>query len=142
MKKRNEDGWTFMETIIVIAIILILTTTAGYSSIKYIGKARVVTAKTQIDSFVIALESYFIDCGTYPTVEQGLDALVNKPGDVNISSKWNGPYLYKSVPKDPWGNAYEYMNPGFNNMPYSIRCFGADGFEGGENENKDITSWE
>ena len=106
MKKRREDGWTFMETIIVIAIVLILTTTVGFTAIKNIGKARVVSAKTQIDSFVIALESFYIDCGKYPTQEQGLEALVVKPSDDFLSSKWNGPYLYKDIPMDPWGNPY------------------------------------
>ena len=142
MKKRREDGWTFMETIIVIAIVLILTTTVGFTAIKNIGKARVVSAKTQIDSFVIALESFYIDCGKYPTQEQGLEALVVKPSDDFLSSKWNGPYLYKDIPMDPWGNPYEYVVQGYNEQPYSIRSFGADGYEGGQKDDEDITSWQ
>ncbi len=141
MKNKREDGWTFMETIIVIAIILILSTTVGFTAIKYIDKARIVSAKTQIDAFCIALESYYIDCGKYPSQDQGLEALVTKPSDDQLSSKWNGPYLYKEIPFDPWGNSYEYVIPGYNDMPYSIRSFGADGHEGGERQDEDITSW-
>lgn len=141
MKKKNEEGWTFLETIIVIAIILILTTTVGFTAIKYMSKARMVSAKTQIDAFIVALESYYIDCGKYPSQDQGLSALVQKPSDEFFSAKWGGPYLYKDIPADPWGNPYEYISPGFNGMPYSIRSFGADGYEGGEDENADITSW-
>jgi len=136
-----ENGWTFMETIIVIAIILILTSSVGYMAIQYLDKARVATAKSQIESFCTALESYYIDCGRYPTAEQGLQALWQKPIIQPISNNWAGPYIYKNIPKDPWGNSYEYTAPGHNGLPYSIRSFGSDGKEGGEKDDSDITSW-
>ena len=138
----SESGWTFMETLIVIAIVLILTATVGFVAIGSLEKARVAGAKTQIDSFCTALESYYIDCGNYPTTEQGLEALREKPETEPSSDFWRGPYIYKKVPKDPWGNAYEYLNPGIEGNSFSIRSFGADGREGGEEKNADITSWE
>jgi general secretion pathway protein G len=130
-----------METLIAIAIVLILTSSVGFMAIQYLDRARVATARSQIDSFSIALESYFIDCGRYPTPEQGLNALWQKPVIQPINDNWSGPYLYKNTPNDPWGNPYEYQVPGPNGLPYGIRSFGADGREGGEQYDTDITSW-
>ncbi len=146
MNRINDDrirdsGWTFLETLIVIAIVLILTSSVGFMAIQYLDKARVATARSQIDSFCIALESYYIDCGRYPSNEQGLAALWQKPTVEPVSNNWSGPYMYKKVPKDPWGYDYEYLVPGQNGLPYSIRAFGADGREGGEGKDADITSW-
>lgn len=138
----NEDGWTFMETLIVIAIILILTATVGFIAVSSLEKSRVAAARTQIESFATALEAYYIDCGNYPTTEQGLSALRKKPESSPSSDRWGGPYLYKDAPKDPWGFEYEYTNPAPDGSPYGIRSFGADGIEGGEDRNADIKSWE
>jgi general secretion pathway protein G len=137
----GNDGWTFMETIIVIAIILILSSSVGYVAVRNIPKSRIATTKSQIDSFMVALESYYIDCGTYPTKEQGLDALWKKPETGSAGEKWSGPYLVKKVPKDPWGHDYVYNNPGTEGFPYSIISYGEDGKEGGEGNDADITSW-
>ncbi len=146
VKKQNfcssEDGWTFMETLIVIAIILILTATVGFMAAGNLEKARVAAAKTQIESLCTALEAYYIDCGNYPTTEQGLSALRKKPETSPSSDNWDGPYLYKNVPQDPWGYEYEYLVPCPDGTAYGIRSFGADGKEGGEGKNKDISSWE
>lgn len=139
---KNEDGWTFMETLIVLAIILILTATVGFTAVGYLEKARNAAAKTQIESLCTALEAYYIDCGNYPTTEQGLSALRRKPESSPSSDNWTGPYLYKNVPLDPWGFEYEYMVPGPDGSAYGIRSFGADGKEGGTEKNSDITSWE
>jgi len=145
MKKNDlllNDGWTFMETLIAIAIILVLTSSVGFVAMQNFDRARTATARSQIDSFSVALESYYIDCSRYPTTEQGLSALWEKPSVEPVSSFWNGPYLLKAVPKDPWGNDYEYKVPGQNGLPYSIRSFGSDAREGGEGKDADITSWE
>ena len=145
MKKidlRSSAGWTFMETLIAIAIVLVLTSSVGFVAIQNLDRAKVATARSQIDSFSVALESYYIDCGRYPTNEQGLSALWQKPTVEPVSPFWNGPYLLKPVPKDPWGNDYEFGVPGQHGLPYSIRSFGADGREGGEGKDADITSWE
>lgn len=137
-----NDGWSFMETLIVISVVMVLTASVGFMAVSSLEKARVASVKTQIDSFCIALESYYIDCGNYPTTEQGLDALRKKPEKEPISDSWNGPYLYKNVPKDSWGNEYEYIIPGPDGNAYGIRSFGADGKEGGEGKDADLLSWQ
>lgn len=139
---KNEDGWTFMETLIVIAIILVLSATADFAAISSLEKSRIAAAKTQIESLATALEAYYIDCGNYPAAEQGLAALRKKPETSPSSDSWGGPYLYKDAPKDPWGYEYEYTCPAPDGSPYGIRSFGADGMEGGEGKNADIKSWE
>lgn len=139
---KSDGGWTFMETLIVIAIILILTATVGFIAVSSLEKSRVAAAKTQIESFATALEAYYIDCGNYPTAEQGLSALRKKPETSPSSDSWGGPYLYKDAPKDPWGYEYEYTCPAPDGSPYGIRSFGADGTEGGDDRNADIKSWE
>lgn len=144
LKRRNKynDGWSFMETLIVIAIVMVLTASVGFMAVGSLEKARVASCKSQIDSFCVALEAYYIDCGSYPTVEQGLSALRKKSEIEPVSDSWNGPYLYKDVPKDPWGNDFEYFVPGIDGNPYGIRSFGSDGKEGGEGKDADISSWE
>lgn len=144
MKKKlsNQDGWSFMETLIVIAVVMVLTASVGFMAINSLEKARVAEAKTQIDSFCVALEAYYIDCGVYPTEEQGLLALREKPETEPSSDLWNGPYLYKKPPKDPWGNDYVYTTNNDENGMYRISCLGADGKEGGEGKNIDLTSWD
>jgi general secretion pathway protein G len=137
----NDQGWTFLENIIVIAIVLILTSSVGFMAAQYLDRARIAAARSQIDSFSIALESFYIDCGRYPTNEQGLDALWEKPSIQPASDNWSGPYMLRKTPNDPWGNPYEYMVPGQNGLPYGIRSFGADGREGGEKNDADIVSW-
>lgn len=139
---KNEDGWTFMETLIVIAIILILSATVGFAAINSLEKSRIAAAKTQIESLATALEAYYIDCGNYPAAEQGLAALRKKPEISPSSDSWGGPYIYKNAPKDPWGYEYEYTCPAPDGSPYGIRSFGADGIEGGEGKDADIKSWE
>lgn len=139
---QKDAGWTLIETVIGISAVLILSSFVGYTSIKYISKAKIATARSQIDSFAVALETYYIDCGRYPTAEQGLAALWQKPTTEPVSEKWDGPYVAKKIPNDPWGTSYEYSIPGKNGLPYTIRSFGEDGREGGENNDKDINSWE
>ncbi len=138
----NEDGWTFVETLIVISIVLILTSTVGVMSFKYIGKAKIVAARTQIENLSMALDTYFMDNRRYPIEEQGLVALWEKPILEPVPKDWDGPYIKKNLAEDPWGNDYEYIVPGTNGLPYGIRSMGADGNSGGEGMDKDITSWE
>ena len=141
-KKRNHsEGWTFVETLIVMAIVLVLTAAVGVTTVKQLDKARVVTAKSQIETFSLALDSFYMDCGNYPTEEQGLGALWESKGLPPDFNGWNGPYIGKPVPKDPWGNDYKYKVPGENGLPYGIYSYGKDGLEGGEGKDADITSW-
>lgn len=139
---KNDEGWTFMETLIVLAITLVLTATVGFVATGSLEKARTAAARTQIESLATALEAYYMDCGNYPAAEQGLSALRKKPETSPSSDNWAGPYLHKDTPKDPWGYDYEYTSPAPDGSPYGIRSFGADGAEGGEGKNADIKSWE
>ncbi len=141
-KNDTEGGWTFIETLIVIAIVMVLTSSVGFMAIKYLEKARSVTARSQIETFSLALDAYYLDCGQYPTSTQGLVALWQKPTLDPVPLTWNGPYLNKPLPKDPWGNDYEYIVPGQSGLPFGIRSLGADKTEGGEGENADVCSWE
>jgi general secretion pathway protein G len=137
----RQAGFTFIEIMVAMMILLILIGAAGFGYIRYVSRARVVAAKNQIETLSIALNSYFLDAGRYPTSAQGLQALWEKPVLEPVPSDWSGPYLTKAVPKDPWGHEYEYVVPGPSGLPFGIRSFGADGGEGGEGNDKDIVSW-
>lgn len=139
-RRDPQAGWTFIETIIVIGIVLILTSSVGFMAFRYIDKAKTVTAKSQIENFSMALSTYFLDCRTFPAEDQGIIALWEKPS--SDSEGWDGPYLTKAPGQDPWNNDYEYTVPGPNGLPFGIRSFGADKMEGGEGDNKDVSSWE
>jgi len=142
MTTKTDKGFTFIETIITISIILILSAAVGFSAIKYIERARLAACRNQIETLRLALQSYFLDCGQYPTEAQGLMALWDKPIQPPIPSRWDGPYISRKLPKDPWDNDYIYKNPGENNLPFSIMSFGGDGKIGGEGANADIYSWD
>lgn len=140
--KDNQAGFTFIEIMVAMMILFILIGSAGFTYIRYVSKARVVAAKNQAQSFSIALNSYFLDCGRYPTTEQGLKALWEKPILEPVPKGWDGPYLNKKVPIDPWDKEYEYKVPGPHGLPFGIRSFGADRMEGGEGKDRDLCSWE
>ncbi len=137
-----EAGFTFIEIMVAVMILFILIGFAGFTYVRYVGRAREVAAKNQIQIFSLALNAYYLDCGAYPTQEQGLEALWEKPVLEPVPAGWSGPYLDKAAPKDPWGRAYEYSFPGPNNLPFGIRSLGADGAEGGDAGDRDIRSWE
>ncbi len=134
---RRLGGWTFVETLIVIGIILILTSAVGFMAFKYIDQAKQATAKSQIETFALALSSYYIDCKSYPDPSQGLTPLWEKPAGVD---GWNGPYIAKAVPKDPWGHDYVLKVPGPNGLPFEIVSLGPTGAEGGSGANASISS--
>ncbi len=140
--RRGEQGWTFVETIIVIAIILVLTATVGIVAFRSLSTANDAAARTQVQTFATALDSYLIDARRYPTEGQGLDALWERPTLEPVPENWDGPYLNRPVPLDPWGNEYVYVVPGPQGLPYGISSLGADGLPGGQDENEDINSWE
>jgi general secretion pathway protein G len=142
VKGPQDPGFTFMETIIVITIILILSSVVGFSAVKYIERAKIAACRNQIETFRLSLQSYYLDCGMYPTEAQGLLALWEKPVISPVPPLWNGPYLDRQLPQDPWGNVYRYKNPGEKNLPFTIASYGADGLEGGDGQNADILSWE
>jgi len=134
----GQRGWTFVETLIVIGIILILTSTVGFMAFRYVDKARLVAARNQIEELSMALHSYYMDCKQYPSPQQGLDALWEKPVLEPVPLEWSGPYLSKKLSADPWGRPYKYNVPGPNGLPFGIVSLGAGGVEGGDGN---IQSW-
>jgi general secretion pathway protein G len=137
-RKKIGAGFTLTELLVVLVIIGLLAALVGPVLYQRINPAKQSVAQAQISGFMTALDSYFLDSGQFPTTQQGLAVLRNKPDGL---AKWKGPYLLKEIPLDPWGNPYQYRSPG-RNGGYEIVSFGTDGKEGGENENSDVTSWE
>ena len=137
-RKRAQAGVTLIEMLVVVVIIGLFVALVGPNLIRHGDKARVTAARAQIHNFMGALGSYKLDTGTYPTTEQGLQALRVKPEGVN---QWTGPYLDQELPKDPWGRDYIYKYPGEHGDGPDIICLGLDGQPGGEGLNADIVSW-
>ena len=137
-KARNCFGFTLLELLVVLVIIGLLAGYVGPRFFSQIGKSESKVAAAQIDALSKAVDQYRIDTGHFPSSEQGLNALITKPSSVN--TRWNGPYLKKSVPLDPWGRTYLYQSPG-SHGDYDLYSFGKDGREGGEGENQDLVNW-
>ncbi len=141
--RHKEGGFTLIEIMVVVVILGIL---ASYVAVRYVGRteeAQRTQARVQIESFSTALAFYKMDNGTYPSTDQGLQALVEPPAVGQLPRKWKeGGYLEKKqVPKDPWDNDYVYLSPGLHG-DYDISSYGNDGVQGGEGEEKDVNSWE
>ena len=133
---KKSEGFTLLELLVVIVIIGLL---AGYVAPRYfsqVGRSEIQVARAQIESLEKALDQYRLDTGRYPSNELGLNALIQKPP---TEAKWNGPYLKKAVPLDPWGNPYLYKIPG-QKGDFDIVSYGRDGQPGGSAENSDITN--
>ena len=143
MKNLDNRGFTLIELMVVIVILGILAGLIIPRIMSRPEEARQAKARIQIESLETALKLYKLDSGSYPSTEQGLQALVEAPTVGNLPRKWReGGYLEKGkVPKDPWGNYYVYLSPGTSG-DYDIISYGADGEQGGEKKNKDINSWE
>ncbi|HES75579.1 MAG TPA: type II secretion system protein GspG [bacterium] len=139
LTRRANHGFTLVELLVVLAILGLLAGLVGPMVLNQLGGAKSKTAKIQIKDFEQALDIYKLDVGRVPSAQEGLKALVERPGNV---SGWNGPYLKKSeLPKDPWGRDYVYTVPG-KHGEVDIISLGADGTPGGEGENADIQSWD
>ena len=138
----RQQGFTLIEIMVVVIIIGILAAIVAPNVIGNVDKANITKAKTEIRAFESALKLYRLDNFTYPTTEQGLEALVSKPNDPNLRN-WNpsGYMERSSIPMDPWGNPYQFLNPG-NNGEIDIYSFGADGRPGGEGNDADIGNWD
>ena len=139
MKRLKNEGFTFVEIMVVVIILGVL---AAMVLPKFMGRteeARVNSVQSQLGIFATALDAYELDNGKYPTTEQGIKALSQEPTTPPIPKKWKGPYLQKAATKDPWGSDYIYKSPGTHNpRSYAVLSYGPDGKEG---DNDDITNW-
>jgi general secretion pathway protein G len=134
---KHSKGFTLLELLVVIVIIGLLAAYVGPKYFAQLGKSEVTVAKAQMESFEKSLDTYRLDVGRYPTTEEGMAALMVAPPAA--ATKWNGPYLKKAVPLDPWGNAYVYRAPGAKSE-YEIVSNGKDGQPGGTGENADLVT--
>jgi general secretion pathway protein G len=137
--KRPVEGFTLLELLVVMVIIGLLASYVAPRFFDQIGKSEVKAARAQLDALDKALGTYRIDTGRYPSTEQGLKALIDKPQD---EPKWAGPYLAKALPPDPWGRAYLYRTPGEKNREFELMSLGKDGQRGGTGDNVDISIWD
>ena len=139
LKRRTNSltGFTLIELLMVMVIIGMLAAIVAPRFMGKVGKAKLQATQVQIELLGAALDAYRLDVGRYPTTEQGLVALRVQPDD---ASNWDGPYLKKRIPSDPWKNEFLYKSPG-DNGEYDIISYGADGKDGGEDEDRDIVSW-
>jgi general secretion pathway protein G len=134
---RRERGMTLIEILVVLVLIGVVLGIVGGNFIGKGEKAKADAAKIEISQIAQTLDLYKLEIGRYPTTEEGLQALITAPAGV---TNWNGPYWKRpTVPKDPWGNEYKYVSPA-QNAPYEITSLGADGKEGGDGPNKDLSS--
>ncbi len=136
--RKSESGFTLVELLVVLVILVLLASVVGPQVIGYLGSSKAKTAKVQIEALSASLELYRLDNGSYPSSSEGLKALVEQPAS---KPNWSGPYLRKKkVPPDPWGNDYFYRYPG-KQAEFDLYSYGADEKEGGTADASDIVSW-
>lgn len=140
-KPSTQRGFTLIELVVVIAIIGILAGVVVTKMMDRPADARAVAASADITNLSQALKVYKIDNFTYPTSDQGLEALVKKPTTAPVPKNYKQSGYIDSLPKDPWGNSYVYLSPG-QHGDFDLYSLGADGTTGGEGENADVTSWQ
>jgi general secretion pathway protein G len=136
-RRSSHAGITLIELLVVMVIIAMFATLVGARLFKSVDKAKLTQAKTQIQEFESVLDMFRLDVGRYPSTEEGLQALRTKPSGI---ANWDGPYLKKDVPLDPWGHAYVYRFPG-QHSDFDLFSMGSDGQEGGEGDAADVVNW-
>lgn len=134
---KRRRGFTLVELLVVLAILGLLAGLVGPRVLSQLGGAKTKTAAVQIKDLEQAAELFKLDVGRFPTREEGLEALVTNPASAN---GWNGPYLRRGLPNDPWGNPYRYESPG-RHGDIDIYTYGADNTPGGSGENADVGNW-
>ena len=140
---RSRSGFTLIEILVVVTVLAILAALVGPSVFRHLGRAKDAAARSQMEMLGAALDAYRLDNGRYPTTDQGLAALQVEPTTEPRPRNWQGPYLRRAVPLDPWDNPYAYTFPGIENQNgYDLLTYGADGVPGGEGEDADIKAWE
>ena len=138
--KRSPKGFTLIEILVVVVILSVLAVLIVPRIMDRPDEARVIAAKSDIRAIISALKLYKLDSGVYPSTEQGLQALVKKPEIGDIPRNWKSSGYLDRMPRDPWKNDYQYLNPGLHG-DIDVFSFGADGQPGGEGVNADIGSW-
>ena len=139
LKQEKGKGFTLIELLVVLVILGLLASLVGPRVMKHLGESKTKTAMLQIEQLSSAMDVYRLEVGSYPSSDQGLMALIDRPSGAD---QWNGPYLRKkTIRKDPWGNNYHYRSPG-ENGPFDLYTLGADNSEGGEGEDRDVLSWQ
>jgi general secretion pathway protein G len=133
----DQAGFTLIELLIVVIILGVLAALVGPRLFGRVGQSRQAAARVQIELLGAALDQFKLDVGRYPNTQESLQALQQSPGN---APGWEGPYLKKDVPRDPWGNPYQYRSPG-EHGEYDLSSFGSDGVPGGDGEASDVTSW-
>lgn len=142
-ESQRRSGFTLLEVIIVLAVMATLMAVVAPVLFTHVGDARITAARSQMDVFALALDSYYADATSYPTTGQGLDALRRRPETPPVPRRWRGPYLRRSAPVDPWGRPYVYTSPGVHDPEsYDLSTLGRDGLPGGVGEDADITTWD
>ena len=136
---RRARGFTLLEMLVVLVIIGLIASLVGPKLFNRVDTSKVQVADTQARMLRGAVETFHLEVGRLPTVQEGLAVLTAPPADERAKARWRGPYLDEAVPMDPWGNAYAYRSPG-ERSAYEIRSFGSDGQEGGSGAAADIDS--
>jgi general secretion pathway protein G len=134
----DRRGFTLIELLVVMIVLGLLVGLVGPRLFGRVGQSKIGAARAQIELLGAGLDQYRLDVGRYPDTAQGLGALVQNPGN---APNWNGPYLKKSIPNDPWGNPYKYRCCPGQHGEYDLWSDGGDGAPGGEGESADVTSW-
>jgi len=134
----GQAGFTLIELLVVLVILGLLAAFAAPQVLKYLGRAKTDAAKAQVQNIASILDLYRLEVGSYPSQQDGLEALLEEPAD---AARWNGPYVKRrDALTDPWGQLYVYRIPG-DHGPYDLYSLGADRNEGGDGEDQDVTSW-